>query len=305
MKKTIISALVLTAVASGITPKAQALTLDLFDTGNTTQDLVNAVLSPNSGINVVGGVNFQGDIGNGTDPNTAQSAIYSNFSLAPSSGSTPTFTLPNGIFLTSGTANIPTTNTLNNFSNALPQPGSGSNAALSALSGSSTFDANALSFNFTVDAAFNSVTARFLFGTDEFPTQNITDIFGFFVDGVNYARFADGSLVSNTPGNPTNFTNNPVGGGLYPIEYNGLSQGFAVIGMLDPNLTTHTIQIAVADTNDSIFDSGVFIGALQAANNDDGGIIVPPQDVPEPTPLLTLIGLGFLGTLSAKFRKNN
>ena len=54
--------------------------------------------------------------------------------------------------------------------------------------------------------------------------QNVTDVFGFFVDGVNFARFANGQLISNTPGNPTNFIANPVGGGLYGIEYNGLTR---------------------------------------------------------------------------------
>lgn len=173
---------------------------------------------------------------------------------------------------------------------------------MSALSGQSTFDSNSLSFTFTVDSG-NAVSAQFVFGTDEFPTQSVTDIFGFFVDGVNYAQFPSGELISNTPGNPTNFINNPVGSGLYGIEYNGLSQSFMVVGLLDPTLTEHTIEIALADTSDSIFDSGVFIAALQATTADEGGITQPPGTaVPEPGGLAVL-GLALAGLIGHARRR--
>ena len=234
---------------------AQSLTLNLFQNPNASiSTLTKALLAPNSGINIiVGSESYQGRVGDGQDPNTAQSATYTNFSLAPSSGNSPTLTISNGILLTSGTANLPTTNTLNNFSNGT---GSGSNAALSALSSSAggtsvTNDTNLISFDFTLsDPNEKSVVAEFVFGTDEFPTQSVTDIFGVFVDGVNYAKFPSGELISNTPNNPTNFISNPVKGNLYSIEYNGLSQVLTVVGNLNPNLTTHTIQIGVADTLD-------------------------------------------------------
>jgi hypothetical protein len=253
--------------------------------------LIPAVLAPSSGISVVGGTEFY----QGT-PTTPQSGTYTGFNLAPSSGSTPTLTLPNGILLTSGHSDMPATNTTNSFSNALTQPGSGANAQLGALSASAggtstTNDANVISFSFTVDPGKTSVSAKFVFGTDEFPTQSVTDIFGFFVDGVNYAKFPGGELISNTPGNPTNFILNPVGGGLYNIEYNGLSQAFTVVGLLDPNVTTHTIMIGVADTSDSIYDSGVFIGGLLAGTDTGGGI---GGEVPEPMTLV-LVGLGLAG----------
>lgn len=264
-----------------------------------TTTLINSLLAPSSGISVVGGsASYQGT----NNTNFQQSGTYTGFNLAPSSGSTPTLNLNNGIVLTSGNVNVPLTNTLNNFTG---QSGSGSNAQLSALSASAgnsstTNDANVLSFNFTVAAGITSVSAQFVFATDEFPTQSVTDIFGFFVDGVNYAKFSNGQLIANTPGNPTNFILNPVGSGLYDIEYNGLTQVFTVTGLLGAGNPdgSHTITIGVADTSDDIFDSAVFISSLSAGTATGGGIGNP---VPEPASL-ALAGVGLAAAVATRRR---
>lgn len=284
------------AVAFGLSMSpAMALVIDTNVGATPATTLSTAVLGTGSGITIVSGSEtYQGNAAVG------QSGTYTGFNLAPSSGSTPTLNLPDGIVLTSGTANLPLTNTTNQFNPVFP--GSGSNAMLSTLAGTSTFDANAISFSFTVEAGKTSVSAQFVFGTDEFPTQSVTDIFGFFVDGVNYAKFSTGELISNTPGNPTNFIHNPVGSGLYGIEYNGLTQVFTVVGLLDLSLATHTIVIAVADTSDSIFDSGVFIGNLVAGTATGGGIGQDPNPTPEPASL-ALLGLGLAGLAAMRRRK--
>lgn len=266
--------------------------------------LINALLAPASGVTVVAGTqSYQGT----NTANFQQSGTYSGFNLAPSSGSTPTLTMADGLFLTSGNANIPLTNTLNNFTG---QSGSGAYAPLGALSASAggtstTLDANVLSFNFNVAAGQTSVSALFMFGTDEFPTQSVTDIFGFFVDGVNFAKFSSGELISNTPGNPTNFILNPVGGGLYGIEYNGLTQVFNVTGILGAgNLDgSHTLTIGIADTSDTIFDSGVFVSSLKSGTaTGSGGIGDDGNNVPEPGSL-ALLGVALAAAGAARRSK--
>lgn len=284
-------------LVAGLAPlPAAALTIDPITSGDAAAQLIGPLLAPGSGITVQpGSATYQGNTAVG------QSGTYTGFNLVPGSGGGPTLTLPDGIVLTSGTANLPLTNTVNQFNGAFP--GSGSNALLSTLAGTNTNDANALGFSFTVSSG-NAVQAQFVFGTDEFPTQSVTDIFGFFVDGVNYAKFPGGELISNTPGNPTNFISNPVASDPYGIEYNGLTQVFTVTGLLDPTLTTHSILIAVADTSDTIFDSGVFIGGLTAATATDGGGIGPggPVGTPEPA-TLTVLGIGLLGLGMARRRR--
>ncbi|MDO8862915.1 choice-of-anchor L domain-containing protein [Haliea sp. E1-2-M8] len=256
--------------------------------------LFAALLGPDSGINVdMTTLAFVGK----TTVGEEQSATYTGMNLVPDDGVGATITNPDGILLTSGHANMPTTNTESNFSNSLSQPGTGSNAALSTLSGNNTFDQNFLSFDFTL-AAGNAVSANFVFASDEFPTQTVTDIFGFFVDGVNNAFFPGGALVSNVP--QANFQSNPVGSSRYPNEYNGFTPSLTVTGLLAPGLTTHNMLIAIADTFDSIFDSGVFIGNLRSTTASSGGIgdPAPVASVPVPaTYALMAIGLALLGAL--------
>jgi len=290
----------LAALSAPFTAKAQ-VSIDLIEGGDDpTVLLPAALLAPDSGITIVGPITFVGRVGTIDADYTAQSATYSDFALAPSSGSSPTLVLPDGILLTTGSAQVANANINDAIS---VSPGTGGDPLLTTLSGFETFDANILSFDFTTVAGANAITAKFVFGTDEFPDQLVTDIFGFFVDGVNYARFPGGELISNTPGNPSNFISNPVGSGLYTIEYDGLTPVFTVVGLLDPSRTIHTLTIGIADTFDTAFDSGVFIGGLAAVTTTNGGGIDPGipgvPDTGSTLGLLTLAALG-LGVLQRK-----
>ena len=162
-----------TATAVGMVATA-ASALSVTPT-NDAAALVATVLAPSSGITIVGGSEAI-LIGAAT-----QQGTYTDFNLSPSSGSGPSFNLPNGVVLTTGTANFPLSNTTNSFS---VNSGTGAFAPLQTLAPTggittSQSNANALSFDFTVDdPELNSISVKFLFATDEWPTQSITDIMG-------------------------------------------------------------------------------------------------------------------------------
>lgn len=284
------------------TTPASALVLDLIESGDDPiADLSGALLGAGSGISIVSGSeSFIGKVGDGTDPNTAQSATYTGLNLT-SSGSGPDISNPDGIFLTSGVGNIPLTNNDASFDNGsvgTSFPGTGGDADLSAIlsavsaPSSTVNDVNIFEFNFTVDTGFTSIEADFVFGSDEFPDQGVTDIFAFIVDGTNFAFFQDGSLVNFVTGaNADQFNDNTVGTDNYNLEYDGISNSLHIVGLLDDTLTTHTLKIAIGDTADSIYDSGVFVGNLVAGTATDGGV---NPSIPEPTSL-ALLGLGLVG----------
>ncbi|MGH3118994.1 MAG: choice-of-anchor L domain-containing protein, partial [Gaiellales bacterium] len=175
--------------------QAYGLTIDLLVTPEDPVTVLSpALLAPSSGVTIVpGSVNFVGRVGNGTNANTAQSATYGGFNLV-SPNALPTITNPDGIFLTTGTANIPFTNTLADFSptaatgGATTEPGTGGDADLTAIltaagaPSTTVFDVNSLTFNFTVAPGQTSVSAKFVFASDEFPDQDVTDVFAFIVD---------------------------------------------------------------------------------------------------------------------------
>jgi hypothetical protein len=281
------------AIATSYT---QALTIIPTDS-TSPLTMLNALLAPGSGINVVGGsLSYVGKTTLGKE----QGATYTGFNLSPLSGPGATIINPDGILLTTGTSQIPITNTVPDFSNGntYPSTGTGPSGPLSTLSGLTTYDKNVISFSFTLDPGKTSVNANFVFASDEYPTQTVTDVFGFFVDGVNYAYFPGGALVSNVPA--ANFQNNPLGSSGYQIEFNGLTTSLSVEGLINTSLTTHTIMIAIADTNDAAYESAVFIGGLTAANGTTGGIV--DSEVPLPASAW-LLGSGLIGLFGARRRQ--
>ena len=104
----------------------------------------------------------------------------------------------------------------------------------------------------------NAIIFDFMFGTDEFNEQEINDIAAVFVDGTNFALFPDDSILHFDIGsNEFNFFNNT--GGALGIEYDGISEPDVIVGLLNTGLSTHTVKIAVSDTNDTVVDTGLFL----------------------------------------------
>lgn len=165
-----------------------------------------------------------------------------------------------------------------------------------------------LSFDFEVDSGTTSVSASFVFGTDEYPDQSVTDIFAFIVDGVNYAFFSDGSLINFDVDGPNaafyqdNATNTS---NVFNIEWDGLTSILNVTGLLDTSKTTHNLKIAIADTSDRIFDSAVYITGLSAGTATGGGINPPDPDAYIPVPAGLPLLLGGLGALALARRRKS
>lgn len=282
-----------------ISSSAMALTVTNTDVAST---LAAATLAPSSGISIVAG--SESLIGSAT-----QQGTFTGFNLGPgTTGTGSNLVLEDGVVLTSGFGLFSTTE--NTVNSASTNPGTGSFqplvdlAATGALNTSQN-DSNVLSFEFTLDdPTANAVTASFVFATDEFPTQSVTDIMGLFVNGTNFAFFPNGDLVSNQSGDPNDFFNNsPVGTDAitgYGIEWNGLTDVFDVTLLVDAGMT-NTIEIAIADTSDTLYDSALFFSNLKSTTvtNGGGGGIGPitPSAVPVPAglPLLVtgLAGLAF------------
>jgi hypothetical protein len=274
------------ALALSVTPIADAPTL------------AAATLAPSSGLTITAG---SAAIAGAED----QQGTYSSFSLgSPVDG---TRTLPDGAVLTTGTADFSVTeNTTNNFNTA---PGGAPFAPLVTLAeenGLSTEqnDTNTLTFGFTADdAGAVGITAQFVFATDEFPTQSVTDILGIFVNGTNVARFPNGDLVSNQGGDPNNFF-----GSEFPLEWNGLTDAFTIEAPIVAG--ENSITVAIADTSDTIFDSAVFFGGLQAigdftgGGDGGGGGIIDMPVIPLPAGVFLLpMGLAALGGLRRRARR--
>lgn len=242
-----------------------------------------------------------------TDANTLANNILgsgisiSNVSLIGANTQQGTFTggladgigIDAGIILTSGNANSADTGGAGNITdNTTSFTGTGSNTALTNLSGFSTNDQNVLKFDFTSnggDVFFNYVFASEEY--NEFVGSQFNDVFAFFLDGVNIALIPGTSTAVtinnvNNSSNSTFYNDNDPSNGIptpYSIEYDGFTDVFTA-QFLGLSAGTHTIELAIADAGDSSLDSAVFI---QAGSFSD-------TKIPEPSSI-ALFGLGLLG----------
>jgi hypothetical protein len=163
----------------------QALTITTTDDANT---LINEIVGS--------GITFS----NGSFVGTSTSA--GTFSNGLSSG----IGIDKGIILTTGNANLaPGPNDSDSAGASLGLPGDSDLSNL--IGGSSTYDANILSFDFESDSG--DVFFKFAFASEEYNEyvgSGYNDVFGFFLNGQNIALIPN----TNTPvaiNNVNNITN--------------------------------------------------------------------------------------------------
>lgn len=260
-----------------------------YDPATPPSTLTGALVKPGTGLNVVGS-SFVGQ--------TGQAGTYTGFNFHDQNTS---LTLTDGVVLTSGSA----VNAVgpNNSTGATSAYGDINNpmgdARLDAMVAPEvTFDANTFSVQFTTDPGVTGVQFQFVFGSEEFPewVGQFNDVF---------AAFLDGKQISFDPaGNPISVNNNyfqlnnsndntypaySVGKTVvaYDIQYDGLTPALTTQAALDPNVSTHTLTFAIADTRDQVLDSGVFLTSLAGVGSGTGGTggtggSGPPTTTPAP-----------------------
>jgi len=188
-----------------------------------------------------------------------------------------------GILLTSGSA----ANVIgpNNSSSATTDNGLAGDPDLTLLAGIATLDAAVLNFDFVPDS--DTVQFQYVFGSEEyneFVGSPFNDVFGFFVNGANFALVPGTSL-------PVTITN--VNNGFAPgvsagpcmncqfyidnvnahldTQLDGLTTVLTFTAPVVAHQVNH-MKIAIADASDRALDSAVFIqaGSLRSGTATNG-----------------------------------
>jgi gliding motility-associated-like protein len=186
-----------------------------------------------------------------------------------------------GIIMTTGTINPGPNGPYgpNNQPNSGMDNGVGGYPPLSALGGTTTFNAAILEFDFIPFS--DTVRFEYVFGSEEYPEyvgSQFNDVFAFFITGPginpagqNMAIIPGTTLpvaINNVNAGLNNqyFNNNgngnepPFNGSPYYIQYDGFTTPLQAVSRVQCGETYHLI-IAIADVGDAIFDSGIFLRA--------------------------------------------
>jgi hypothetical protein len=241
---------------------------------HTLASLVSAIFGTSAGVTIQPG---SISVRHGAPSGEASTISFYNGSIAG-------LNIGSGLLLTSGDPTPPLADGSNSYGQ---DAGSGAVDATdsdlqgtvqAAFSGAGTVrDVTWLQFEINVtDPAAAGVRFEVVFGSDEYPeysNSSYVDVAGVYVNGQNYALF------NNNPATPLsvvkanvdngNFRNNE-GNAAAGIEYDGISVKLQITAPIHQGV--NTIKIAVADTGDSIYDSGIFVSGMQAVNYSGFGL---------------------------------
>ena len=223
-----------------------------------------------------------------------QTGLVQNTNFGTLPPATPVVMNSTGIILTNGN--------INGGNNNLALPGD--TDVFNALSNhpayttTGTFDAASLQFDFIVTQGVTAVTFDLVFASNEVIGAITPDTVVVMVDGVNYATLTNGLLLSNqTAGILVATPVTPVVTG-----FSSASAVQTVTAPLNPNVTAHTIKIAIADNVNGQNDSAVIVANLNSAISSVGGmgvgdifppVLTPPANVNvEATGPTTTVNLG-------------
>ena len=207
---------------------------------------------------------------------------YASFS----NGNTTNLGINSGIFLGTGLADsvpFPNTTSFDMGTCVNPNGNPFNDPDLIAIDPTAQNDVCILEFDILPKC--DSLTIRFVFGSDEYPNyvNSINDIFGFFISGPNPAggQYTGLNIATIPPNIPVgiNTINNgntntgPCVNCAYyvdnstgtTIEFNGLSTVITSSVWLVPCQSYH-FKMAIADASDCIYDSGVFIDFIQCSS---------------------------------------
>ena len=233
--------------------------------------LTNALLAPGAGIEIdAGSIAWHASGAGSTN-------LYD--------GSLAALGIGAGLLLTSGTTPAPantmawfgTDNTNPDDPNGYTNGDADLDAVVNTVFNTVSYDATTLSFDFTVtDPNATSISFDLVFGSDEYPewVDQFVDAAIVLVNGQNVALFNHDPLHplsvigSNLAGNY--FIDNA--DGHLPIEYDGVSAHLKIVAPIHAG--TNTIKIAIGDTGDHIYDSGVFLANVQAGTLPGDGMLI-------------------------------
>jgi len=232
---------------------------------NNPNDLVSALVAPNSGITVTS-VNFTGD------PTAA--GLYTG---GP-------FYIDDGIILATGNV----TNALppNNYPDATTDFGlPGCPWCDSIIPGYPSYDAAYLEITFDLNESCSGIAFDFIFGSEEYPEyvgSSYNDVYGAYINGLqmSFDEFGNPVTINSTFFSGPYVQTPPLNG----MEYDGSTFKLASMAPVDSGSSNNSLIFAICDAGDHLYDSGVLLANLRGLQVDTIITGIPPEFVRPPTP---------------------